>query len=252
MLADLLPAEIFGFLLVFARLGAILMLLPGFGEITVSPRLRLAMGLAIAFLLYPVLRPSLPVMPDGAFALALLLGGEIVIGLAIGTLARLMLYALHVAGSVIAFQIGLGFAQAYDPGQGTQSALFATFLTLLGLVLIFATDLHLAMLMALRRSYVLFVPGLLAAPADFAALVVTGVSRAFLLGVQIAMPFLVFGTVFQIGLGLLARLMPQIQIFFIAMPAQILLGFAVLMLVLGAAMMWFLAGFEDALRPFAA
>lgn len=252
MLADLLPAEVSGFLLVFARLGALVILLPGFGETTVSPRLRLAMGLAIALVLYPVLRPSLPPMPDGALALALLFGGEIVIGLAIGTLARLMLYALHVAGTIIAFQIGLGSAQALDPSQGAQSALFATFLTLLGLVLIFATDLHLVMLMALRASYALFVPGTLPAPETFAELVVTTVSRAFLLGVQIAMPFLVFGTIFQIGLGLLARLMPQIQIFFVAMPAQILLGFAVLMLVLGAAMMWFLAGFEDVLRPFVA
>ena len=70
------------------------------------------------------------------------------------------------------------------------------------------------------------------------------VSGAFVLGVQLASPFLVFGLVFYIGIGLLSKLMPQIQIFFIAMPANIGLGLALKCLILGAMATWFLQYFE--------
>jgi flagellar biosynthetic protein FliR len=158
--------------------------------------------------------------------------------------------ALHVAGNIIAMQTGLAFAQNVDPTQGTQSAIVASFLSMLAVTLIFATDLHHLLIAAMRDSYVLFKPGEILPVGDFLQMAIKAVSGAFVLGVQLSAPFVVFGLVFYIGLGLLSKLMPQIQIFFIAMPANIGLGFALLFLILGAMMTWFLQGFEQSLSVF--
>ena len=174
----------------------------------------------------------------------MLILGELVVGLLIGAAARLTMSALHVAGTVIAFQSSLGFALFVDPTQGTQGALIATFLTLLGLVLIFASGLHMLTLRAIADSYVLFAPGSLPNVGDFAALAVRYVSASFRVGVQIAAPFIVFSLTFYVGLGIMARLLPQIQVFFIGIPLQIFLALTILGLVLAPAMIWFLDHYE--------
>jgi flagellar biosynthesis protein FliR len=172
----------------------------------------------------------------------------------LGLTARLTISALEVAGSVIAQQLGLGFVTAIDPSQGEQAALVSTFLTMLGVTLIFATDMHHLILAALNDSYTLFAPGELPAVGDAASLVTRTVAGAFRIGIQLSAPFLVFGLLFNIGLGVLARLMPQMQVFFVALPLSILLGLMFLVLVLGAMMGLFLdyaGGVLQALAPHA-
>jgi flagellar biosynthesis protein FliR len=229
---------------VFVRIAAALMLMPGFGEAYVSVQIRLAAAAVLTVTISPLVIGTLPVLPTTPLELLMLVLGELVVGVLIGAAARLMMSALHVAGTVIAFQSSLGFAMFIDPTQGIQAALIATFLTLLGLVLIFATGLHMMMIRALADSYVLFTPGQLPPVGDFAALAVRYVSSSFRIGIQIAAPFIVYGLVFYIGLGILARLLPQIQIFFIAIPLQIFLALLIFGLVLAPTMIWFLDHFE--------
>lgn len=244
MLAELLPLDVFAVFLVFARLSAALMLMPGIGEAYVSIQIRLAVAIVLTIVISPLVIGTLPILPATPLELMILILGEIVVGIMIGMAARLTMSALHVAGTVIAFQSSLGFALFVDPTQGTQGALIATFLTILGLVLVFASGLHMMMIRALADSYVLFTPGQLPPLGDFAALALRYVSSSFRVGIQIAAPFIVFGLVFYIGLGILARLLPQIQIFFIAIPLQIFLALIILGLVLAPSMIWFLDHFE--------
>ncbi len=250
MFASYLPAEIFGFLLVFSRIGAMIMLFPALGETAVPANIRLTLALLLSLVIYALVRSSLPGMPANGVELSFLIGGEVVIGLFIGGSIRLLMSALHVGGTIIAFQSGLASAMAFDPAQSAQSALMASFMTLVGVVLIFATDLHHLMIAAMRDSYVLFPAGLVPEAGDFAALATRTVSNAFALGVQISAPFLVYGLLFNIGLGLLARLMPQIQVFFIAMPLNILLAFAIFLSIFSAAMFWFIQYLDEALSQF--
>ena len=244
MLAELLPLDVFAVFLVFVRIAAALMLLPGIGEAYVSVQIRLAAAAVLTVAISPLVIGTLPILPATPLGLLMLILGELVVGVLIGAAARLMMSALHVAGTVIAFQSSLGFALFIDPTQGTQGALIAAFLSLLGLVLIFATGLHMMMIRALADSYVLFTPGQLPPVGDFAALAVRYVSSSFRIGIQIAAPFIVFGLIFYIGLGILARLLPQIQIFFIAIPLQIFLALTIFGLILAPMMIWFLEHFE--------
>jgi flagellar biosynthetic protein FliR len=249
-----LPALGAAFLLVFARTGTMLMLLPGFGEQNISARLRLTVALVLAAVLLPLHRSAYHI-DTGALAPALvMLVEEILIGAVLGLTARLTISSLEVAGSVIAQQLGLGFVTSVDPTQGEQGVIVGTFLTMLGITLFFATDMHYLVLAALNDSYAIFQPGEVPAAGDVAALMTKTVAGAFRIGIQLSAPFLAFGLLFNIGLGVLSRLMPQMQVFFVALPASILIGLLFLLLVLGSMMGLFLdyvGGVLHALAPHA-
>ena len=250
MLDQLLPNDLFSIALVFVRIGAAMMLLPGFGESYVAPRIRLLIALALALVVTPVVSASLPPMPGDAIHLLILIAGEVAVGLFFGALARILVSALHVAGVVIGFQTSLANAQIFDPINAQQGSLIGTFLNVVGVFMIFVTDLHHLMLIALADSYTVFAPGVAPPLGEMSRTAAEFVARSFLLGVQIAAPFIVVGLVFYIGLGLLARLMPQVQVFFIAIPLQIMLGFSVMAMTMSAGLYWFLTNFESGMIGF--
>jgi flagellar biosynthetic protein FliR len=235
-----LPGLAAAFLLVFARTGTMLMLLPGLGEQNISARMRLTFALMLAAMLLPLHRNAYHIDLTSLGPVVLMLVEEILIGGMLGVTARLTISALEVAGSVIAQQLGLGFVTAIDPTQGEQGMIIGNFLTLLGITLFFATDMHHLVIAALNDSYALFEPGDLPSSGDAAALITKMVAGAFRIGIQLSAPFIVFGLLFNIGLGLLARLMPQMQVFFVGLPLSILIGLLFLLLLLGAMMSFFL------------
>jgi len=235
-----LPALGATFLLVFARTGTMVMLLPGLGEQNISARLRLTIAVMLAAVLLPLHRNDYHIDPGALGPAVVMMVEEIIIGAVLGLTARLTISALEVAGSVIAQQLGLGFVTAVDPTQGEQGIILGTFLTMLGITLFFATDMHYLVIAALNDSYTLFAPGEVPSTGDVAALMTKTVSGAFRIGIQLSAPFLAFGLLFNLGLGVLSRLMPQMQVFFIALPLSILIGFLFLILVLGSMMGLFL------------
>lgn len=250
MLQDLLPVEIFGYGLVFARIGSAMMLLPGIGEAYVSPRARLQLAFLISLLIAPLLQGSLPALPASPVLMVVLVGSEIVIGIFIGTVARMIMTALATAGTVMSVMGGFGFASLFNPLMPDQGAFTAVFLTLMGVLLIFATNTHHLMIMALVESYTMFAPGAPPMFEDISNAIARLVASSFKLGMQIAAPFIVVGTIFYLGLGLLSRLMPQFQVFFIGLPLQILLGLALLSVTLTSGIMWFLDSFETSMLAF--
>ena len=222
-----LPALAATFMLVFARVGAMVMLLPGFGESNIPVRIKLAIALLLTMIILPLHRAAYQVDLNSTSALAVLMVHEIIIGVVLGATARVTLSALAVAGSVIAQQLGLGFVTAVDPTQGQQGLLIGNFLTILGMTLLFATDSHHLVIAALNESYSIFSPGEAMASGNVAALATRAFTAAFKIGIQLSAPFLVFGIVFNIGLGVLARLMPQMQVYFVGVPLSILAGFQI-------------------------
>ena len=240
-----LPEAGFLYLLIFARVGTMLMLIPALGEQSIPARLRLGFALAFTLVLYPLLTPSLPGMPADLLQVVLLVFHELAVGLILGAMARIVVMGTQVAGSVIAFQMGLSLAQSADPTNGgVQGAIVGSFLSFLGITLIFATDLHHVALAAIHDSYMIFSPTTPLMFDDAAQMAIEIVSGAFVIGVQMSAPFIVFGLVFYLGVGLLGRLMPQLQVFFIAMPATISVGLILLSVLLAMIMGWYLMHFE--------
>lgn len=247
---DFLPATAFTFFIIFARIGALTMALPGIGDRTVPMQIRLTLALVLTFVLYPAVQSKLPGLPQSMPGLIGVFVSEMVLGGAIGLSVRFIFSGLQVATSVIAVQTGLAAAQIFDPTQGVQASLFASFFSMLALVMIFSMDLHHLFLTAMHDSYQLFPTGQVFPAGDFAELVVTMVMNGFSVAMQLASPFLVFGLIFNLGLGILARLIPQVQVFFVAMPANIFFGFVLLMLLLSTIMLWYLDYVGNAIQPF--
>lgn len=236
-----LSAGIIVYMLVFARVGAMVMLLPNIGDNGIPARVRLILALAISFALTPTVAGSYPqTAPASVMALSLLVAQETTIGILVGAMARIVMSALQVAGFLIATQTGLAYAQTFDPTQGEQGAVMGNFLSLLGTLMIFLTNLHHLAIGAIAGSYRMMPPGERLPTGDMAQLTINLVSASFALGFQLAAPFLVFGFAVYAGLGLLARLMPQLQIFFVAVPINIVCGFLIFMAMLGAMMTIFL------------
>lgn len=244
MFSNLITGDAFTLLFVFARIGAAIMLLPGFGEVFISARIRLLLAIGITVVVTPVVSPFVPPTPDSPLALFGALGYETAIGIFLGAMSRVMIAALHTAGVIVGFSTSLSNAQLFDPVNAEQGSLIGSFFNVLGVFLIFATDLHHMMLIAIIDSYTLFIPGSALPLADFSDTAARMLGQSFVLAMQIAAPFIVMGMLFYLGLGLLARLMPQVQVFFIAIPIQIFLGFVVMSATLSAGMLWFLGSFQ--------
>jgi flagellar biosynthetic protein FliR len=243
----LIPEIATAFMLTFARVGTLVMLMPGLGEQLVPARLRLGFALLLSLVLFPLTRTILPAGGAPAAVTGVLIG-EIAVGLMLGLAARMVVAALQTAGTIVAQQLGLAFAMSVDPSMGGQQAAIGNLLTLLGITLIFSFDLHHIAIAAVRDSYALLPPGGLPATSDAAALAVKAVGRGFALAVQIAAPFIAFGILFNLGIGVLSRLMPQLQVFFLAMPASILAGMIVLLAVVGVMMSVFIGNLGAFLR----
>lgn len=228
-----LPGEVYAAGLVFVRVGAVVMLLPGVGEQAVPPRIRLAFAFLLALTLTPVVSGSLPPVPATVGVLAGQVIGEALIGLMIGALLRLFLTSLAVAGEVISLQTTLAFAQTSNPAQAQPTTAVAAFLTLLGVVLIFSANLHHLFIGAIARSYVVFAPGRDLPVGDAASLAGQTLGQSFALGIQLAAPVIVFSLVLNVAAGFVARVMPAFQVFFAATPISVLGGLAVFALSLG-------------------
>lgn len=248
---SVLPSLAAAFMLVFARIGTMVMLLPGLGELTVPVRVRLTIALVLAAIFLPLHRDAYALDLRQFGPVLQMLGQELLVGVVLGLTARLTVSALQVAGAVIAQQMGLGFVTAVDPTQGQQNVIVGNFLTILGITLVFATDLHYLVIAALNDSYRLFAPGAVFLAGDIAALFTKTVGAAFKVGIQLSAPFLVFGLLFNLGLGILSRLMPQMQVYFVGMPLSILLGFLILLLVVSAMMGTFIEFVGGVLREMA-
>ena len=252
MTLSFLPQLAFVYLLIFSRIGAIVMLMPGIGETYISARIRLVFALLLTLVFYPILSSNFAVVPDALGGIFILLFQEVMIGLFIGASIKLFMTALGIAGMVVSMQTGLGSAMSFDPTQGSQSPFFATLLNLMAVTLIFITDIHHLFFRAMIDSYTLFPTNSsnFLPIGDFAQMAMNSISASFYLALQLTAPFLLYGVVFNVSLGILAKLMPQIQIYFVAMPANIAIGFILIMLLVGHMIMWFLDRFETMMQAF--
>ena len=240
---ELSQVQVYQYVLLFARIGSALMLLPGFGEIYIPPRIRLLLAFSLTLVMMGTIQEisPLPLEVPTHFERAVM--QEALIGLLIGALARLWLYTIDICATIISMEIGMGNAAVLNPTLGMQSPVIGVFLMSAALALLFITDTHHHFLKAIVHTYEslpLSQPLTQALWGDTAFMFVDALDHVFALAFQLSTPFLIIGFVFHMGVGLLNRLMPQMQVFFVLMPLQILLGMSMLMVTGGAILSYFL------------
>lgn len=230
-LAELL---VFPFFLLLFRVGAAVMVFPALSDTSISMRIRLLVVVAISFVLFPLVQSQLPTLPARSGDMVMLVFGELVIGLLLGLGARLFLAALSVAGEMISFMSGFQAATLFDPQSGSNTGAPAIFLTLCAGMLIFAMNLHHELIRAIMASYEAFPPGQLPPVDDVNRAVVDIFAQMFALGVRLAAPVVVAGLLTNALFGVMNRLIPQLQVFFISVPVSITLSLLILSVATGA------------------
>jgi flagellar biosynthetic protein FliR len=250
-LSELLPADAFALLIVLCRVAGAIALLPGFGEAYVSARVRVVLSVLVTVVVTPVVANLLPPEPNNVLSLTAMIIGETFIGSFIGLMARVLLGSLETAGAIIATQTSLASALTFNPGAATQETLPAGLFGALAIVLIFALDLHHMLLIGVVDSYQTFPAGVTPPFDDLSRAMVRLASQGFVISLQISTPYIILGTLFYLALGLIGRVMPQLQIFYVGLPLQIMGGLTLLALTLSTAMLWFLGTFEALLTGFA-
>ena len=243
-------AELWAVGLIFLRLASLVMLVPGMGDQAVPARMRIGFALMLALLVAPIVRSTLPPLPVGLGDTIGQVLHEVIIGLMLGTLMRVLIYCLMIAGEIMSLQTTLAFSQTANPAQAQPSTSLGTFLSLLGMVLIYATNLHHLFIRAMVDSYQVFAPTKAIMLGDAATLMLQMVGKCFMLALQMAAPIIVFAIVFNIATGFVGRIMPNFPVFFAATPLSVLFGLSILGLSLGATGMVFIDHYQDVLSVF--
>lgn len=243
-LDDYLAINVFNFILVFARLSVVFLLMPGVSAVYVPARIRLTLALLVTVLVMPLVAPVLPPQPDSPAELVWLVASEVIIGGFMGALVQFVMAALELAAHMISYAIGLTNAMIDDPVTEEQSSIITGFLALIAVALIFITGVHHFILQAIVDSYGLLRPGAELIPGDMLTLATRLLDQAFMMGLRLASPFIVFEMIFQVTAGILTRLSPQFNVFFVTIPGKIGLGIVLLMISVPAMMLLFMGFLE--------
>ena len=238
---------IFPLFMVFLRLGGAIMVFPVLADGSVNVRVRLLLALTASFAMYPALMDKIPPLPNATGVLVGMIFSELLIGILMAIGARLFMSAMTVAGDVLSYMAGLQAATLFDPQSNSQTTAPALLLSMVGLMIVLLLNLHLQMIQAIHDSYTILPVGQLPHMADTAQAIIKVVADMFLLGVKLATPVIAVGFLTYMAFGLLNRLVPQVQAFFISMPVTIAFG----LFVLGLAMSSMITLFGDELTSHA-
>lgn len=242
------PETVLIAVLTFCRVGTVFMFLPALGESNVPMNIRLIIAVVISLLVAPTLSVNDIKVTSSPLYLLLIVGVEVALGVAIGLMTKLLLSAVHVLGFSIGTYSGLSSAILFDPSQNSQGSIFGNFFTLITIACILAADLHLLIISGVAHSYHKFpLASFHEHVGDFSELISQTTSMAFNVGIQISAPFILVSIALSVAAGVIAKLIPQIQIFFLVLPAQVLLAFIILLLTFSGIVMWFIEFYREQL-----
>jgi len=220
--------EFWGFILVLVRTGAILSAFPLLGTGMVPARVRVAMALAVAMVFGPMVVTTVDPswLTPGRLSVGLM--SEVFIGLVLGFATRLLMATVEIAGSIMGFQLGFGVAVQLDPVTQVETPVLASFLVILASLLYFAVDGHHIMLLALGTSFSLIPPLHAGAHPPLLMDATALMQQSFNLGLKLALPIIVVTFLTYLVLGIIGRVMPQMNVLFTGFPLTIGLGLIVL------------------------
>ncbi len=223
------------FLFIFSRIAALYIFIPVMGSPLIPSRLKIGLIFATSLLIMPLLK-GLPLpQPNNLFELSMYLIFEAMVGWTIAYTARLIFSAVQIAGTVVDFQMGFGVVNVIDPQTNSQVSVTAQFQNILAILLFFATDAHHLMIQAIIDSFFLINPTELSlhdSTVEFILLLFTG---TFVTATKIAAPVMAILFFLSVGLGLVARTVPQMNVFIVGFPLQIGVG----LLMIGLSMNFF-------------
>ena len=228
-------AEFESFLFVFFRVGALILFVPILGSRQIPMSMKIGFILFISIVVFPMVKDRHLPEPRGIIELSTFLIADVTIGLGIAYIARLIFAAVQVAGTVVDFQMGFGVVNVIDPQTDTQVSVTAQFHNILAVLMFLAIDAHHFIIQAIVESFFIINP----AEVNFASITPEYMlhlfSGTFTTAVKIAAPIMAILFFLSVGLGLVARTVPQMNVFIVGFPLQIGVG----LLMVGLSMSFF-------------
>ncbi len=228
-------AEFERFLFVLFRVGAMIIFVPILGSRQVPASMKIGLSLFLAIAIFPLVHDRPMPEPKGIFELIKFLMADVTIGLGIAYIARLIFTAVQVAGTVVDFQMGFGVVNVIDPQTETQVSVTAQLHNIFAILIFLATDAHHYILQAIVDSFFVINPF----EIDFASITPDYMlhlfSNTFIIAIKIAAPVMAILFFLSVGLGLVARTVPQMNVFIVGFPLQIGVG----LLMVGLSMSFF-------------
>ncbi len=230
---QLFPVEQFqSYLVVTARIAGFIGAIPVVMAAQTPVRVKTGLVFATSLLLFPVMREALGDVDFSPIPFALLIVSELLLGLLIGLVARLIFTAVEFGATVIGFQMGFAAANVFDPQGERQVALLSQFQNIFAIIIFLAINGHHLFFQAAVRSYELLPPGLLDLSGEAVPFLMQLASHMFAIGVQFSAPVLAVLLLTGLILGILARVFPQLNVFLLSFPINIGAGFIVIALTL--------------------
>jgi flagellar biosynthetic protein FliR len=226
-LPDIAASQVVSFVLVLARVGPLFLLAPVFSATLIGPRAKFAAAAAIAVGLTPVAARGHAV-PEDALGMALAFASETAIGLAFALGLGALTAAVQAGASLLDTLVGFSFGAQIDPVNGNQSAILGRAYGIFGTMVFVVTGGPQLMIMGLGRTYDLFPLGAHAPSGPLAALALRTLEQVPVLGLELVGPVVLAVIVADAAFGLVARVVPQLNVFVLALPVKVLLAFAVI------------------------
>ncbi len=252
MYSEILGIEVFKFFVIFSRIGIIFMVMPILSTAFVYSKFRLCAGLMVSIAIYPSVVQLLPVMPNSVLELFLIVLSEVLIGVFFSIFVHIIFAAIEIAGAQTTFSVGFSHSMVFDPFQGQQTMLLNSFLFMSAYAFILVTNLHHLIFQAIFDSYTLFIPGKALMMEDMTLYLIKTLDKSFKIGLEISFPFIILTFAMQTSMAIVAKLMPQLNVLFLAMPAQIYFGMNLLVLLVGFFLMNFVKYYQTSLMNFTA
>jgi flagellar biosynthetic protein FliR len=220
--------QVQGFVLILFRVGGIIGFAPVFGTASIPTIVKIAMAFAASMLFFPSLIGTIPPVPNDLFTLVVALGGELLIGMAIGLVGRTISSAVQFAGEIIDFHMGMRIANVFDPTSETSVSLMGAFYNLVTILLLLSLNFHIILLGVIKQSYVVIAPLGLNMRLEAADVIVRIGANIFLFALQVIAPVLAVMFFIEIVVAVLAKTARQFNMLMLQFPIKILLGFIVL------------------------
>ncbi len=226
------PESVLSVFVMFCRVGATLMLMPGLSSAQIPAQVRLFLAVALTLALAPLLLPLVRRAVAEAEPLGLLwiIAGELVVGVLIGLLARTFLVALQALAAVLATAIGYSGIPGSTIDETEPMPALVSLITIAAVVLMFQTDLHWELLRGLASSYTVLPPGSGFDSRFGLAEIADQLSETFLIALRISSPFIVYAVVANLAIGIANKLVPQISVYFVSLPLILAGGLFILYL----------------------
>jgi flagellar biosynthesis protein FliR len=231
--------------LAFCRIGGCFMVLPGFSSFRVPVQIRLFVAVAVSMALLPILWDTIyPKVKGGGGDYLLLVGAEMLIGVTLGLVARYIVVALQYAGTAISMAIGFNSSPGGGIIENEPEGQLTSLITFTAIFILFLTDFHHMVIGSLVRSYG-FMPMSTGFEPRIALMTLTDtLAGAFMLVLRLASPFLVYGLIFNLSIGMVNKLAPQIPVYFISIPFILTGGLILLYFGSNTFFTLFVEGFE--------